>query len=138
MWEHPNKTFECHLASTKHKTALQKRLEVRRVLAKGNVYKQAVRGSQIVKAKRRLQNRSVIKKIMKTVYFIARKKWAVRENFADVIDLVCELGNEDINIHLQEASKRAMYTSVRSVDSFVKTLSDNLEAAFPYASQKCS
>ena len=105
-------------------------MEVKRILSKGNIYKQAVHGSHDVKAKRRIQNRSVIKKFMKTAYFIARKKWAVRENFEDVIDLICELGDEDINIHLREASTRATYTSVRSVDSFIKALSDHLETVF--------
>ena len=41
--------------------------------------------------------RQVIKKFFKMTYFIARKKWAVRENFADIIDFLKNIGHEDIS-----------------------------------------
>ena len=36
------------------------------------------------------------KKVFKTTYFIARKKQAVQENFADIIDFLKDIGDEDI------------------------------------------
>ena len=36
------------------------------------------------------------KKVFKTTYFIARKKWAVQENFADIIDFLKDIDDEDI------------------------------------------
>ena len=35
------------------------------------------------------------------------KKWAVRENFEDIIALLQDLGDEEINAHLQEGSQHA-------------------------------
>ena len=97
------------------------------MLAKGNIYQQAERGSAITKGKRRTQNRLVIKKILKTVYVITRKKWAVLENFEEIVELLLELGDEEIDAHLREGNQRATYTSVRSVDSFIKCLSSFFE-----------
>ena len=38
------------------------------------------------------------------------KKWAVYENFQDVIEFIKDLGDEDLSAHLQESSStRAMF-----------------------------
>ena len=43
LWEHPTRNFEGHKASKKHKEALQKQLNVKRMLVKGNIYQKAQR-----------------------------------------------------------------------------------------------
>ena len=58
-----------------------------------------------------------------------RKKWAVRENFCDVVEFLKDLGDEDIANHLRE-SRRATYVSTTSTDEFLKCLSDHLEEEF--------
>ena len=78
----------------------------------------------------RERNRRVIKKFMKTAYYVAKKKWAVHENFPDTINFLRELPDEDIEKHFQEASTRATYASKKSVDEFIKCLSDYLEEGF--------
>ena len=69
----------------------------------------------------------MIKKFLKTAYFLARKKWAVRENFQDVIEFIKVLGDEDLSAHLRESSTRATYVSTASTDEFITCLSDFLE-----------
>ena len=61
------------------------------------------------------------------MYFIVRKNWAVRENFSDVVAHFQDLGDSDINDHLQTSSSRSTYTSIASVDEFVKCISNHLE-----------
>lgn len=51
----PTRTFETHKNSKGHKESVQKQIDVKRMLAKGNIYQQAVRGSAITNAKRRTQ-----------------------------------------------------------------------------------
>ena len=46
--------------------------------------------------KKREPTRQVIKKFFRKTYFIARKKWAVREKFSDIIDLLKSIGDENI------------------------------------------
>ena len=119
LWGHPTSTFETHKNSKGHKESLEKQIDIKRMLSKGNIYQQAVRGSAITKAKRSTQNRSVIKK---TIYFITRKKWAVWHNFEEIVELLQEPGDKEIDAHLREGSERATYTSIKPVDSFIKCL----------------
>ena len=53
------------------------------------------------------RNRRIIKKFLKTTYFISRKKWALKGDFEDVINFLGDLGDEDIRMHLDESSTRA-------------------------------
>ena len=72
----------------------------------------------------------MIKKFLKTAYFLARRKWAVRENFQDVIEFIKDLRDEDLPAHLRESSARATYVSTVSTDEFITCLSDFLEEGF--------
>lgn len=53
-----------------------------------------------------------------TTYFIARKKWAIRENFSDIVNFLKSLGDADIEEHIRESSTRATYVSTASTDEF--------------------
>ena len=64
---------------------------------------------------------------MKTTYFFARKKWAVRENIKDIVNYLKNLGDTDIEEHMRACSSRATYVSVESADHYLKCLSDYRE-----------
>jgi len=120
--------FDTHFNGKNHAAALQKQREIRRIIdSKNDVYSRMINGGRIQKATSRERNRCVIKKFLKTVYFIVKKHWAVRENFKDIVEHLQDIGDPDINFHLQTSSTRATYTSVTSVDEFVKYISDHLE-----------
>ena len=76
------------------------------------------------------RNRRVIKKFLKATYFLTQKKWAVRENVSDVVDLLRDLGDQDINQHLRERGNHATYKLEALVDEFLKCLSKHLEDEF--------
>ena len=61
---------------------------------------------------------------------MAHKKWAVRENFSDIIHFPKGLGDKDIFNHLQQVSARASYMSTKSTDEFFKCISNHLENGF--------
>ena len=123
MEEHPGRLFSGHIKSNKHSNALKRQQETKQLLKQGSIYKQLRSGlhTQALKTKRR--NCAVIKKFLKTTYFVARKKWAVRENFPDIIHFLKGLGDEVVFYHLQQASSRASYISTTSTDEFLKCLS---------------
>lgn len=81
MGEHPGRLFSGHLNSDKHKNALKRQQESKQLLKKGSIYQRIHTGVHTQNLKIRQQNRTVIKKFLKTTYFVARKKWAVRELF---------------------------------------------------------
>ena len=128
--EHPSRLFTDHSTSKKHQESIKLQQQVNAMLSKGSVYKQTYDGALASDRKSKQRNRRIIKKFLKTTYFLARKKWAVRENFADVIDFIRDLGDVDITDHLRESSKRATYLSTTSTDEFLKCLSDHLEEDF--------
>ena len=85
MWKHPYRTFLKHQESIRHVEATKKRQECKRVLTKGNIYKQMYEGQRVQKATIKAQNRHVSTKLFKTIYFVVKKNWAVRENFERII-----------------------------------------------------
>ena len=67
-------------------------------------------------------------KLFKTIYFVVKKNWAVRENFESIkAFLQNDTGNADISAHLKDCSFCATYTSVASVDKFLKCLDEKLD-----------
>ena len=129
LHEHPTRTFLGHENSKKYINALEKQREVRKILTKGTIYKQMIDGGKGQTISTRERNRRVIKKFMKTAY-VAKKNWAVRENFPDTIDFVGEFPDEDIVKNFQGASSRATYASKISANEFMKCLSGYLEEGF--------
>ena len=61
---------------------------------------------------------------MKIVYFFARKWFAIRENFEDVINHLTDLGDIDIQEHLHQSSSRATYVLKASADEYLTCISD--------------
>ena len=51
----------------------------------------------------------------------------MRKNFSDTFEHLQDLEDSDINDHLQTSCSRSTYTSVASVDEFIKCISDHLE-----------
>ena len=127
---HPTDTFKRQMEGKKHIDAKKKKQELKNLLSKGRIYKQLIDGERQQSRNVKKRNRRVIKKFLKATYFLARKKWAVRENFRDVIDFLRDLGDQDIDEHLRECSSRATYTSVKSADEFLECLSKHLEDEF--------
>ena len=65
------------------------------MIAKWNIHKHMYNYEKKQNQGKRL-NMLNHKKVFKTTYFIARKKWAVQENFADIIDFLKDIRDEDI------------------------------------------
>ena len=89
--QHSNQVFSKHADNLRHKATEKKYWNLKGIF----INKRATTRKSKVKKKREL-TRQVIKKIFKKTYFIARKKWAVRETFSDIIDLLRNIGDENI------------------------------------------
>ena len=76
--------------------------------------------------KDRKRNRRMVKKLIKTTYFLARKKWAVKNNFQEVLRFVADVGDEDIALHLEHAPKNASYISTFTAEQILKVIGDYL------------
>ena len=56
------------------------------MLRKGNIKAQITTGAKNPEIQKREYNRRVISKFIKTIYFMCRKKWAVKKNFHDLME----------------------------------------------------
>ena len=78
--------------------------ECKRMLIKGNIYKQMYEGQCVQKATIKVQNRRLIKFFI-TIYFLIIKIGAVRENFESVMPFSQkDIGNANISAHLKDCS----------------------------------
>lgn len=68
-----------------------------------------------------------MKMFFKRDYFIATKKCAIQENFADLTDFLKNISDEDILKHLVGCSSKPGYVSETSCDEFLWCLSNYLE-----------
>ena len=97
------------------------------MLTGGNIKAQMTKSSQISNTEKCSRNRRVIAKLFKTVYFMARKKWAIKNNFEDLIMFIKDMGDQDLVYHFNQAAKNATYISHFTIDEFLKIISDYLE-----------
>ena len=128
--EHPSEMFNGHVNSNEHQQALHNKSLRKAMLAKGSVKAQITSGAENSAIEVRERNRRVIMKLIKTVYFMAQKKWAVKNNFKDVVEFVKDLGDANLEKHFRDMGKNATYLSTTSVDEFVCIISDFIEKKF--------
>ena len=97
------------------------------ILSKGNVLKQLQLGMEARTNTERKYNRKIVKKLIKTVYFLSSKKWAVKQNFEKLIKFTAfELEDPDFSAHILSVPKNATYCKANSVEEFLKLIGDFL------------
>ena len=94
---------------------------------KGIIKDQLKRGFMNEKSKEEEGNKSVITKFFKITYFLAKKKWAVKNNFSDIVEFLKDVGDKQIANFLNRARKNATYTSKVTTKDYICYISDYLE-----------
>ena len=51
---------------------------------------------------------------------VARKKWAVKNNYTDALQFLVDIGDQQISLHLQQAPFNKTYASIMSAENFLK------------------
>ena len=72
---HPNRKLEKHEKLNRHTTSMEKQTAYTSTLIKGNVLKQMQEAASNVKEQKIMANRKYIKNLLKTLYFMVRKKY---------------------------------------------------------------
>ena len=121
---------ENHGQSMRHKqnNIIVKLFKKWKVKGKGNVRNQIIEGNAKTFENKRLRNRRIIKKLIKSVYFMTKKHWALRRNLTDPAKF---LGNEmeesDIQYHIDSMAKNATHVSPESADAFLDAINTHLK-----------
>ena len=98
------------------------------MLKKGNAIAQITKGANNTALDEKERNRKVSINLFKIAYFMARKKWTVKENFQDLVKLINqEIGDDEIQKHLNESGKNATYLSHFSAEEYLEIIIDLIE-----------
>ena len=100
------------------------------MIRQGNIKAQITTGAKNSEIQKIEHNRRVISKFIKTIYFMCRKIWAVKNNFHDLMEHIKNFGAEDLIKHFQTMDKNATYLSKCTVGEFAKVCSDYIEDIF--------
>ena len=103
--EHPYLFFTEYVKSSKYIQSIKNK-QVKQILKKGGIAQQMLKGVENKTRKEKQNNRKLVKKSIKTVYFIVIKK------------------NEQIPLDLQHAPSNATYALTTSAENFLK-VNDN-------------
>ena len=82
-------------------------------MAKGDIILQINKEAESKTAKEIKNNQNVIKKFIKTIYFPAKKTWAVKNNFEEIIEYLANLGVDDIFQHINNPPKNSIYLQLQ-------------------------
>ena len=81
--QHPGVFFSEHENCQKHVRAVNNKSSIKKLLAKGDIVHQISRGAESKTAKEIKNSQNLIKKFIKMIYFLAKKKWGVKNNFEE-------------------------------------------------------
>ena len=118
--------FSEHENCQKHVRAVTNKSNIKKLLAKGDIVRQISKGAESKTAAEITNNRNLIKKFIKMIYFLAKKKWAIKNNFEETIDYLANLGVDNISQHINNAPKNSTYISTFSAGQFLKAVPDFL------------
>ena len=68
------------------------------------------------------QNRTLIKKLLKIMYFLCKQKIAHFSNFDEVVQLMVENGDDEVRKHLDTALRNANYGSHVAISEYLDAI----------------
>ena len=99
-----------------------------KVKGKGTVRNQIIEGNAKTLGNKRLRNRRIIEKLIKSVYFMTKKHWAAHRNLTDFAKFLGNQMEESvIQYHLDSMAKNATYVSPESADEFLDAINTHLK-----------
>ena len=98
--------FSRHQESAKHIDANKTKYSVLKIIhKKGNMKDRLKRRFMNKKTNEEEENKSVITKFFKITYFLSKKKWAVKNNFSDIVGFLKDVRDKEIVNFLKKAWK---------------------------------
>ena len=129
--DHHGKMLQLHLHGEKHKKAIDGKHVLHSIVRKGNTKAQITTGAKNSEILKIEYNRKVISKFIKTIYLKCRKKWAVKNNFLDVMKHIKYFRDVDLRIFKQWI-KTLLTSQNLQLINLLKICSDSIEDIFLY------
>ncbi|KAJ8040842.1 52 kDa repressor of the inhibitor of the protein kinase [Holothuria leucospilota] len=122
-WKKGKEKIKSHRGSLLHRNAVALLEAKKQAEKQGHVLQLASEGM----SKQREENRTLIKKLLRVVYFLAKQRIAHFTNFEGAVELVVECGDAELQKHMSLAAKNATYISNQMIEEYVQALGTWLE-----------
>ncbi|XP_064636953.1 zinc finger MYM-type protein 1-like [Lineus longissimus] len=111
-----------HERSQMHKMAKERQVASKQCRESGGVVTVAIAGQMRNRLALKEKNRTIMKKNLRTTYYLCKAKAAHFTNFQDTLELQIENGLEDLKHFLDNAPKNANYTSHQVIEEYVAAI----------------
>ena len=122
-WVKATELLNKHEKSEWHKVALEKQMLAEAATIHGDILQRMARVSE--EDKRR--NLELIKKLIRSLYFLIKHRMPHTTTFTDLITLQIDNGDEHLNAHKNECAGNASYLSKISTAEFLSSISHFIE-----------
>ena len=122
-WKMALDKMKAHEASAWHKMAKAKVEAEKQSQAEGSVILQLKQGNERCDEQTKQQNRILIKKLLRIMYFLCKQKIVHFSNFDEVVQLMVENGNDEVRKHLDTAPRNANYGSYVAISEYLDAIS---------------
>ena len=109
--------------SMAHKMAKAKVEAEKQSQAEGSVILQFKQGKERCDEQTKQQNRILIKKLLRIMYFLCKQKIAHFPNFDEVVQIMVENGDDEVRKHLDTAPRNANYGSHVAISEYLNAIS---------------
>ena len=124
-WKKATQKMKSHSKSEVHFLYCQLNVEADRARKEGSIISQL----QIVGEQQRLQNRKVIKALIRCAHILAHQHIVHTTNFDKLVELVVSCSGETLQTFLDRAGGNATYISKMAVVEYVNTLVTSTQTA---------
>ena len=122
-WKMAMNKMKAHEASAWHKMAKAKVETEKQSQAEGSVILQLKQGKERCDKQTKQQNRILIKKLLRIMYFLCKQKIAHFTNFDEVVQLMVENGDNEVRKHLDTAPRNTNYGSHVAISVYLDAIS---------------
>ena len=91
--------------------------------AEGSLILQLKQGKERCDEQMKQQNRTLIKKLLRIMYFLCKQKIAHFSNFDEVVQLMVENGDDEVRKYLDTAPRNANYGSHVAISEYLDAIS---------------
>ena len=128
-WKKSLDKMKAHEASAWHKMAKAKVEAEKQSQAEGSVI-QLKQGKERCDEQTKQQNRILIKKLLRIMYFLCKQKIAHFSNFDEVVQLMVGNGDDEVRKHLDTAPRNANYGSHVAISEYLNALACRFNKVF--------
>ena len=122
-WKKALDKMKAHKASAWYKMAKAKVEAEKQSQAEGSVILQLKQGKERCNEQMKQQNRILIKKLLRIMYFLCKQKIAHFSNFDEVVQLMVANGDDEVRKHLDTAPRNANYGSHVAISEYLDAIS---------------